>query len=105
MKYTLGEVASIIDAQLIGNPDVVVNYVITDSRSVSFPETTLFVALKTSKNDGHRYISSSRLRGSTVFWSARSRLMTLRIISSSSPLLFRPSNALQHTTGHYSISP
>lgn len=63
MKYTLGEVASIIDAQLIGNPDVVVNYVITDSRSVSFPETTLFVALKTSKNDGHRYISSLSAEG------------------------------------------
>ncbi|MBP5306640.1 MAG: bifunctional UDP-N-acetylmuramoyl-tripeptide:D-alanyl-D-alanine ligase/alanine racemase [Paludibacteraceae bacterium] len=67
MKYTLGELAEILKAKLVGNPDAVVNYVVTDSRSVAFPETTLFVALHTSKNDGHRYIPSLSAEGVHCF--------------------------------------
>jgi Alr-MurF fusion protein len=34
-----------------------------DSRSISFPAQTLFFAIKTEKNDGHRYIESLIKRG------------------------------------------
>lgn len=58
MKYTLRQLAEIADAQLIGNGNTEIEYLLTDSRAVSFPEESLFVALKTLRNDGHNYIAS-----------------------------------------------
>lgn len=51
-----------IIAQLLGAhpdsvPDTDIHWLLTDSRSLSFPSGTLFFALKTSRNDGHRYIA------------------------------------------------
>lgn len=36
---------------------------LTDSRSLSFPEESLFFALKTKQNDGHKYIADLRKKG------------------------------------------
>ena len=36
--------------------DSTISHLLTDSRAVSFPETTLFFALKTKTNDGHKYV-------------------------------------------------
>jgi len=57
MKYTLKQIAQIINAKLIGNPDTSVSYLLTDSRAVSFPEESLFVAIKTPRNNGHKYMA------------------------------------------------
>ena len=38
-------------------PEAEIHWLLTDSRSLSFPSGTLFFALKTSRNDGHRYIA------------------------------------------------
>ena len=51
-----------IIAQLLGAhpdsvPDTDIHWLLTDSRSLSFPSGTLFFALKASRNDGHRYIA------------------------------------------------
>ena len=37
-------------------PQVDIKWLITDSRSLSFPAESLFFAIKTKRNDGHRYI-------------------------------------------------
>jgi len=39
------------------NPNWAVSELVFDSRKLTFPEKTLFFALKTAKNDGHLYIS------------------------------------------------
>ncbi len=39
-------------------PDIEVGRLLTDSRSLSFPSETLFFALRTARNDGHKYIES-----------------------------------------------
>lgn len=44
-----------------------IRYLLTDSRSLSAPEHTLFFALRTSGNDGHRYISELYSRGVRYF--------------------------------------
>lgn len=38
-------------------PDVEINWLLTDSRTLSFPAESLFFAIKTKRNDGHRYVS------------------------------------------------
>ncbi|MDR1407413.1 MAG: bifunctional UDP-N-acetylmuramoyl-tripeptide:D-alanyl-D-alanine ligase/alanine racemase [Tannerella sp.] len=57
MKYTIKEIAGIIEpVELILRNDCAIDYLLTDSRALSFPESTLFFALKTDSNDGHKYI-------------------------------------------------
>ena len=56
MKYLLEEIAKVTGAKLIGDGSAMVSYVITDSRTVSYPSGSVFVAIKTSRNDGHRYV-------------------------------------------------
>ena len=62
-KYTIEKVTTLIGARRIGTADAQIEWLLTDSRSLCFPENTLFFALKTSRNDGHRYISDLYRRG------------------------------------------
>ena len=52
---------------MVGREDAEVNWLLTDSRSLCFPEDTLFFALETSRNDGHRYIPDLYRRGVRSF--------------------------------------
>ncbi|MDE5687871.1 MAG: bifunctional UDP-N-acetylmuramoyl-tripeptide:D-alanyl-D-alanine ligase/alanine racemase [Paramuribaculum sp.] len=56
MTYNLDEIASIIKAKAPDNPKMPVSVLLTDSRSLTYPERTLFFALETRNNDGHRYM-------------------------------------------------
>lgn len=44
-----------------------ISYLLTDSRSLVFPESSLFFALKTARNDGHRYIDELYQKGVRAF--------------------------------------
>lgn len=63
MLYTIETIAQCIDAQRIGNTPANISWLLTDSRSLSFPEETLFFALTTKRNDGARYVYDLYLRG------------------------------------------
>ncbi|MDR1601737.1 MAG: bifunctional UDP-N-acetylmuramoyl-tripeptide:D-alanyl-D-alanine ligase/alanine racemase [Tannerella sp.] len=64
MKYRITEIADIIEPlEAVLRNDCAIDYLLTDSRTLSFPESTLFFALKTSSNDGHKYVAEMyRLR-------------------------------------------
>ncbi|MDR1331312.1 MAG: bifunctional UDP-N-acetylmuramoyl-tripeptide:D-alanyl-D-alanine ligase/alanine racemase [Tannerella sp.] len=58
MRYTINEIAGIIEpAEAVLRNNCVIEHLLTDSRTLSFPESTLFFALKTSSNDGHKYVA------------------------------------------------
>ena len=67
MKYSIEKVTTLIGARRYGNSDGQVSWLLTDSRSLCFPEETLFFALKTQRNDGHRYIQDLYNRGVRQF--------------------------------------
>ena len=50
------KISEIVGGKLTGNGKANINWLLTDSRTLSFPEETLFFAIKTARNDGHRYI-------------------------------------------------
>ena len=54
-------------AELVGSGEHRVSFLLTDSRSLCFPEETLFFALRTQRNDGHRYINDLYERGVRCF--------------------------------------
>lgn len=56
MEYAIKEIARVIGAKTNQLLDDTVSLLLTDSRRLSFPEQSLFFALKTKTNDGHRYI-------------------------------------------------
>ena len=63
MNYTIEKITTLIGARRIGTADARIGWLLTDSRSLCFPEETLFFALKTQRNDGHRYIADLYRRG------------------------------------------
>lgn len=63
MQYKISEIARVIGAERVGSVEMTINWLLIDSRSLCFPEETLFFALKTQKNDGHRYIEELYRRG------------------------------------------
>ena len=67
MNYTIEKITTLIGARRYGEHDAKVGWLLTDSRSLCFPEETLFFALHTKRNDGHRYIGDLYRRGVRCF--------------------------------------
>ena len=63
MKYDIQTIAKLTDAKRYGIHDSSISFLLTDSRSLCFPEETLFFALKTERNDGHLYVAELYRRG------------------------------------------
>ena len=62
-NYTIEKITTLIGARRIGTADARIGWLLADSRSLCFPEETLFFALKSQRNDGHRYIGDLYRRG------------------------------------------
>ena len=67
MTYSIEKVATLIGARRYGENEACVGWLLTDSRSLCFPEQTLFFALRTQRNDGHKYIDELYRRGVRSF--------------------------------------
>ena len=67
MIYTIEKIATLIGARRYGDCDANVRWLLTDSRSLCFPEETLFFALRSKRNDGHRYVDDLYRRGVRSF--------------------------------------
>lgn len=71
--YNLTQIAEILGAQLKGGllasaaTQPQVSYLLTDSRSLTFADQTLFFALSTQKGDGHSYIGPLYEQGVRAF--------------------------------------
>ena len=60
-------ISTLIGAHRVGTADTHIDWLLTDSRSLVFPEQTLFFAIRTQKNDGHRYVAELYRRGVRAF--------------------------------------
>ena len=63
MNYTIEKVTTLIGARRYGEAEANISFLLTDSRSLCFPEETLFFALRSGRNDGHNYIPDLYGRG------------------------------------------
>ena len=63
MNYSIEKITTLIGARRIGTADAQIGWLLTDSRSLCFPEETLFFALSSPRNDGHKYIPDLYRRG------------------------------------------
>lgn len=56
MSYSIETITKLTGAKRRGDKEAQIDWILTDSRSLCFPEETLFFALKTKRDDGHKYI-------------------------------------------------
>ena len=63
MVYSIEKITTLLGARRYGEKDSNIAFLLTDSRSLSFPEETLFFALQSERNDGHNYIDDLHRRG------------------------------------------
>lgn len=63
MSSSIENIEKALGAKRFGNRNAQIDWILTDSRSLCFPEETLFFALKTKRNDGHKYIPELYERG------------------------------------------
>ena len=63
MRISIENIANILNANRVGERNAEIDWILTDSRSLCFAEETLFFALKTKRNDGHKYIPDLYERG------------------------------------------
>ena len=70
MRYSVNEIKNILDSNnfitnksIIKLPECIIEHCLTDSRQVSFMDTTLFVALETNTGSGHKYVEDLYKQG------------------------------------------
>ena len=63
MTYSIEKVTTLIGAHRYGEHAANIGFLLTDSRSLCFPEETLFFAMKSVRNDGHNFIPDLYRRG------------------------------------------
>ncbi|MDE7385534.1 MAG: alanine racemase [Muribaculaceae bacterium] len=78
MEITVNQLSKALGLTIIGNgSDRLIAKPLTDSRSLTTPYDTLFFAITTSSNDGHRYIRDLERRGVRNFVINRNMLYQL----------------------------
>lgn len=63
MTYPISKLAEVLKVTNLKNPNYEIKHLLTDSREVFDPTNTLFFALKTKNNDGHKFVNELYLLG------------------------------------------
>jgi alanine racemase len=66
MNYTVGDIAEITNAQVIGDRSLMIKNIAFDSRIIYSTKNTAFIAINTHKNSGEKFIESAIDRGINV---------------------------------------
>ena len=65
--YSLQQVSEIVSGKLVGEANRTISDLLIDSRHLMDPSQALFFALKSNRNDGHRYIDELYEKGVRAF--------------------------------------
>ena len=63
MDYSISTITQILHLPDPNFPASKISILLTNSRSLTYPEETLFFATRTNNNDGHRYLHDLYERG------------------------------------------
>lgn len=86
--FSFSQIADLSGAAVISKnaPDVTIKHALTDSRSLHFPQETIFIAIKGKNHDGHRYIEALFHRGVRQFVVEEESTLPERVLKSSNVL-------------------
>lgn len=63
MSYTIQQIAQVVKSKSLVTSEGVIDHILTDSRQLTFPSTTLFFALTGERRDGHIFIEELYEKG------------------------------------------
>lgn len=72
--YSIAQICKALNAKCsldYGDHDLIIRYLSIDSRKISMPAETLFIALSSKRQDGHDYIQQARQNGIRCFMVSR----------------------------------
>ncbi len=67
MGYTTGEIAAVVDGELLGSSALPVEWLVYDSRKLSETVGSMFIAIEGERHNGHVFIESMYQKGIRVF--------------------------------------
>ena len=79
MRYTIHDIAGILSAPIKLEANYPVEHILTDSRKVYFPASSVFFALPGNHTDGHHFIASLYQQGVRCFIETHSEHLLLRL--------------------------
>jgi alanine racemase len=97
----ISKISEIINGTLTGKGEANINWLLTDSRTLSFPEETLFFAIKTARNDGHKYIEELYNKGVRNFVVNVERERALSLKNANFIIVENPLTALQNLAAYH----
>ncbi len=65
--YSLQQISKFIHADCIGHADTIIRHLLTDSRNTADASSSLFIAIKGERHNGHQYIDELYKRGVRSF--------------------------------------
>jgi len=65
--YSIREISEIIQGSVSGDADTIITHILTDSRKIFDPSSSLFFAIKGERRDGHDFIAEACQRGVAAF--------------------------------------
>ncbi|SHI99800.1 UDP-N-acetylmuramoyl-tripeptide--D-alanyl-D-alanine ligase [Cruoricaptor ignavus] len=66
MKYSVRELAELTNSQFAGDAELVIENIAIDSRSIFSSEKTAFIAIRTARNSGEKFITDAVSKGIKV---------------------------------------
>lgn len=66
-SYSIQKIGEVLKGKQMGDADITVKNLLTDSRNVIYPANSLFFAIKGERHDGHSYISDLYEKGIKAF--------------------------------------
>ncbi|NJO68370.1 MAG: hypothetical protein HC830_03025 [Bacteroidetes bacterium] len=67
MSYTAKEIASVTDATIVGDPEFIIRNIAIDSRTLTAPESVMFIAIRGVRHNGHNFIADLYQHGLRCF--------------------------------------
>lgn len=66
-SYSIQKIGEVLNGKQIGDADITVKNLLTDSRNVIYPANSLFFAIRGERHDGHAYITDLYEKGVKAF--------------------------------------
>ncbi|NDV79876.1 bifunctional UDP-N-acetylmuramoyl-tripeptide:D-alanyl-D-alanine ligase/alanine racemase [Dysgonomonas sp. 511] len=101
MKYSIAKIAKIIDARPANFINCDISILLTDSRQVFFPAETLFFAIETKNNDGHKYVKELYELGVRNFVVSKTYTEWNELNDVNFLIVSKPLTALQRIATHH----
>ncbi|MBN1158362.1 MAG: bifunctional UDP-N-acetylmuramoyl-tripeptide:D-alanyl-D-alanine ligase/alanine racemase [Bacteroidales bacterium] len=101
VSYDVANISGILGGRTAGNTGIVIRNILTDSRTVTIPEVTLFFALEGRNHNGHDFIPDLYRRGVRAFVITEGNVLYADYPDAGFVMVEDTLKSLQHLAAHH----